>query len=152
MKTTTNKTTANKVESKKEILLNSKNVLNDEKLLDINLDDLDSKNFDELLNSLASNIKQNKTEKEKIYKKENLTKSERQTLRKKRDRFINNVILFASNKDNDNLKKEINLFNEFYKENYFKNDYSENSIRQNNSDNDTKIKVKLFLQIIKKSK
>lgn len=50
------------------------------------------------------------------------------------------------------LKNEINLFNEFYKETYLLNDYSLNSICQNNSDNETKIKTKLFLQIVKNNK
>lgn len=152
MKNSNVQTTAKNVNSKKEILENSKNLLNDEQLLNLDLDSIDDTNFENLLKNVSSTIKQQKTDKERIYKKENLTKSDRQKLRKNRDKFLNNVILFFQNKDTENLKKEIQSFDKYYKETYFKNDYSQNSICQNNSDTDTKLKVKLFLEIIKKSK
>ena len=79
-------------------------------------------------------------------------KKKRQILRKQRNKFVDNVLFFKSQKNNVELKKEIESFNKFYKETYILNDYSLNSICQNNSDNETKIKVKMFLQIVKSFK
>ena len=133
-------------------ILNSKNLMNDENLLNLDLENLDTNNFDLLVSQLSKNIKQKKeTSRDKLYKND-VDKKQRQILRKKRNNFIDNIILFHSLKNDVELKKEINLFDKFYKENYLLNDYSINSIMQNNSDNDTKIKVKIFLEIVKKHK
>lgn len=133
-------------------ILNSKNLMNDENLLNLDLENLDTNNFNLLVNQLSKNIKQKKeSSRDKLYKNE-VDKKQRQILRKKRNNFIDNIILFHSLKNEVELKKEINLFDKFYKENYLLNDYSINSIMQNNSDNDTKIKVKIFLEIVKKNK
>ena len=158
METKTTKTTAQKNQNSKtendlmNEILNSKNLMNDENLLNLDLENLDTNNFDLLVNQLSKNIKQKKeTSRDKLYKNE-VDKKQRQILRKKRNNFIDNVILFHSLKNEVELKKEINLFDKFYKENYLLNDYSINSIMQNNSDNDTKIKVKIFLEIVKNIK
>lgn len=136
----------------KNIIETSKNLLNDGNLLNLDLENLDNANFDLLVNELSKNLKQKKeTSKDKMYKIE-VDKKQRQILRKKRNKFVDNVLFFQSQKMTNELKNEINLFNEFYKETYLLNDYSLNSICQNNSDNETKIKTKLFLQIVKKHK
>jgi hypothetical protein len=132
----------------KEVILNSKNLMNDENLLNMNLESLDETNLDLLVSNISKNIKQKTNSKEKIYKIV-VDKKVRQQIRKKRNQFIDNVLFFKSQKNEIELKKEIENFNKFYKETYLLNDYSENSICQNNSDNETKIKVKVFLQIVK---
>lgn len=138
--------------SVKELINTTKNLMNDDNLLNLDLENLDNANFDLLINEVSKNIKQKKeTSKDRMYKIE-VDKKVRQTLRKKRNKFIDNVLFFQSQKMNKELKNEIDLFNEFYKEIYILNDYSLNSFCQNNSDNETKIKSKLFLQIVKNFK
>ena len=138
--------------SVKELINTTKNLMNDDNLLNLDLENLDNANFDLLINEVSKNLKQKKeTSKDKMYKIE-VDKKQRQILRKKRNKFVDNVLFFQSQKMTNELKNEINLFNEFYKETYLLNDYSLNSICQNNSDNETKIKTKLFLQIVKKHK
>ena len=133
-------------------ILNSKNLMNDENLLNLDLENLDNVNFESLIKEVSKNIKQKKeTTKEKLYKIE-VDKKQRQILRKKRNKFIDNVLFFYTQKQNKELENEIKEFEKFYKETYLLNDYSDNSIMQNNSDNETKIKVKLFLKIVKNSK
>ena len=133
-------------------ILNSKNLMNDENLLNLDLENLDNVNFESLIKEVSKNIKQKKeTSKEKLYKIE-VDKKQRQILRKKRNKFIDNILFFYTQKQNKELENEIKEFEKFYKETYFLNDYSDNSIMQNNSDNETKIKVKLFLKIVKNSK
>ncbi len=148
-------TTAKKSENKKEvkeIIATSKNLFNDENLLNLDLDSLDTNNINLLVDELSKGLKQKKeSNKEKMYKIE-VDKKQRQILRKQRNKFVDNVLLFHSQKNEIELKKEIDLFNKFYKETYILNDYSINSICQNNSDNETKIKVKVFLQIVKSFK
>ena len=148
-------TTAKKSENKKEvkeIIATSKNLFNDENLLNLDLESLDTNNIDLLVNELSKNLKQKKeSNKDKMYKIE-VDKKQRQILRKQRNKFVDNILFFKSQKNEIELKKEINLFNKFYKETYILNDYSLNSICQNNSDNETKIKVKVFLQIVKSFK
>jgi RNA processing factor Prp31 len=146
------KTNVKNVKEVKTIIETSKNLMNDDNLLNLDLDSIDNANLDLLVNELAKNIKQKKeTSKDRMYKNE-VDKKQRQILRKKRNKFVDNVLFFQSQKMLVELKNEINLFNEFYKEVYLLNDYSLNSICQNNSDNETKIKSKLFLQIIKNQK
>lgn len=133
-------------------ILNSKNLMNDENLLNLDLENLDNVNFESLIKEVSKNIKQKKeNERDKIYKNE-VDKKQRQILRKKRNKFIDNVLFFYTQKQNKELENEIKEFEKFYKDTYFLNDYSDNSIMQNNSDNETKIKVKLFLKIVKNSK
>lgn len=148
------KTLAKKSENKKEvkeIIATSKNLFNDENLLNLDLENLDSENINLLVNELSKGLKQKKETKDKMYKIE-VDKKQRQILRKQRNKFVDNVLFFKSQKNEIDLKKEIDLFNKFYKETYILNDYSTNSICQNNSDNETKIKVKVFLQIVKSFK
>jgi hypothetical protein len=136
----------------KEIIATSKNLFNDENLLNLDLESLDSENIDLLVSELSKNLKQKKeSSKDKMYKIE-VDKKKRQILRKQRNKFVDNILFFKSQKNEIELKKEIDLFNKFYKETYILNDYSLNSICQNNSDNETKIKVKMFLQIVKSFK
>jgi hypothetical protein len=149
------KTLAKKSENKKElkeIIATSKNLFNDENLLNLDLESLDTNNIDLLVSELSKNLKQKKeSNKDKMYKIE-VDKKKRQILRKQRNKFVDNVLFFHSQKNEIELKKEIDLFNTFYKETYLLNDYSLNSICQNNSDNETKIKTKVFLQIVKSFK
>ena len=159
METTTKKQIAKKESQNSEIeknvineILNSKNLMNDENLLKLDLENLDNVNFESLIKEVSKNIKQKKeTSKEKLYKIE-VDKKQRQILRKKRNKFIDNVLFFYTQKQSKELENEIKEFEKFYKETYLLNDYSDNSIMQNNSDNETKIKVKLFLKIVKNSK
>ena len=152
MKTTVKNTEKNELKTVKEIVKNSKNLMNDDDLLNLDLTSLDDSNFESLISEISKNVKQKKTEKtERMYKIE-VDKKIRNSLRKKRDRFIDNVLFFKNQKMNNELKNEITEFNKFYKETYALNDYSLNSICSNNSDNDTKIKAKVFLQIVLKSK
>lgn len=146
------KTNVKNVKEVKTIIETSKNLMNDDNLLNLDLENLDNANLDLLVLELSKNIKQKKeTSKDRMYKNE-VDKKQRQIIRKKRNKFVDNVLFFQSQKMNVELKNEINLFNDFYKEIYLLNDYSLNSICQNNSDNETKIKCKLFLQLIKNQK
>lgn len=142
--------------SKEQIKNPTSNKMTNEKILDLDFENLD-------LNNLKSLIKTNvKTKsistKEKMYKfeRETLTKEqikkERSKIRKMRTKFASNILHFFSNDLKDNLKKEIVLFNKFYKETYLLNDLSIGSIAQNNSDKETLIQLNLMLQIIKKVK
>ena len=59
-------------------ILNSKNLMNDENLLNLDLDNLDTNNFDLLVSQLSKNIKQKKeTSRDKIYKND-VDKKQRQ--------------------------------------------------------------------------
>jgi hypothetical protein len=155
MKTTATKTTAKKVQTENKInsdveqILNSKNLMNDESLLNLDLESLDDFNLEAILNKVAPTAKQNKVSKESLYKN-NPDKKQRQKLRNERNKFINNILFNEHQKNVNEVQKYVNEFQIFYLENYILNDYSELSICQNNSDNETKIKVKLFLKIIKK--
>lgn len=67
----------------KNIIETSKNLLNDDNLLNLDLENLDNTNFNLLVNELSKNLKQKKeTLKEKMYKIE-VDKKQRQILRKK---------------------------------------------------------------------
>ena len=149
MNTQTKKTEAKNLVNE---ILNSKNLMNDENLLNLDLENLDSNNLDLLIKEVSKNTKQ-KTElkRESLYKI-SVDKKIRQQIRKKRDSFITNVLFLKSQNNSSELKKELDLFDKFYKETYSLNDYSDNSIMQNNSDNETKIKVKLFFAIVKQIK
>jgi hypothetical protein len=151
MKTTTNKTEKNvqTLNNDVEQILNSKNLMNDESLLNLDLESLDDFNLEAILNKVSVNIKQTKESKDSLYKN-NPNKADRQKLRNKRNQFINNVLFNEQQKNVNEVQKNVNEFQIFYTENYILNDYSDLSIMQNNSDSETKIKVKLFLKIIKK--
>lgn len=151
MKTIENKNAKKEIKNVKEIIATSKNLMNDENLLNLDLENLDENNINLLVSELSKNLKQKKESNDKMYKIE-VDKKKRQILRKQRNKFVDNVLFFKSQKNNVELKKEIESFNKFYKETYILNDYSLNSICQNNSDNETKIKVKMFLQIVKSFK
>lgn len=150
---TLNQTSKKNVSNKKEVknvINESKKLLNDSQLIEFseNLDDL---NFENLLKKQSANIKQTTSNKEKIYKIE-VDKKIRMKIRKERNKYFDNIIYFCSNELKTELKKEIENFNKFYKETYSLNDYSLNSICQNNSDEDTKLKCRLVLEIIKRNK
>lgn len=134
----------------KNIVNESKNLLNDNQIIELS-ENLDDVNFDNLLNNLSKQIKQIKSSKEKIYKID-VDKKVRMQIRKKRNKFFDNIIFYQSNNLKTELKNEIDLFDKFYKDTYSLNDYSLNSICQNNSDTDTKLKCKLVLEIIKRNK
>ena len=87
METKTKKSTAQKNQNSKtendlmNEILNSKNLMNDENLLNLDLENLDNNNFDLLVNQLSKNIKQKKeTSRDKLYKNE-VDKKQRQILR-----------------------------------------------------------------------
>lgn len=142
----------NKTEKKeiKNVISESKKLLTDKQIIELS-ENLDENNFENLLNNLSKNIKQSKSSKDKMYKID-VDKKIRQKIRKDRNKFLDNIIFYQSQNLKDDLKKEINLFDKFYKQTYLLNDYSLNSICQNNSDDDTKLKCKLVLEIIKRNK
>lgn len=157
MNTQTKKTETKNVNSKNEKnvmdeILNSKNLMNDENLLNLDLENLDSNNLDLLIKEVSKNTKQKTELKRDSLYKISVDKKIRQQIRKKRDSYITNVLFLKSQNNVSELKKELDLFDKFYKETYSLNDYSDNSIMQNNSDNETKIKVKLFFAIVKQIK
>lgn len=155
---TTNKKigqTSKNVQTKKEvktIIAESKNLMNDDNLLNLDLNELDNQNFNLLVNELTKNVKQNSTTNRiKMFKIE-VDKQKRKKIRNIRDKHFKNILYFFAQKNETELKKEIKEFNEFYKNTYSLNDYSIESCVFNNSDNETKIISKTALEIIKKQK
>ena len=74
-------------------------------------------------------------------------KQHRNKIRNQMKRFVNNIQLFAKFNRIDDLKKEINSFDEFYKKNFRITDYSFASI--SNTKNEAKeADLKLMLEII----
>lgn len=146
------KANATKTDKKeiKNVISNSKQLLSDKQIIELS-ENLDEVNFDNLLNNLSKNIKQTKASKDKMYKID-VDKKIRMKIRKDRNKFLDNIIFYQSQNLKDDLKKEIKSFDKFYKDTYLLNDYSLNSICQNNSDDDTKLKCKLVLEIIKRNK
>ncbi len=136
--------------------VNVENLTNDQLL---NLD-LDSVNLYDLLNKnkdLKPKLKTSKGSKEKMYKdtakKENESdKNFRRRIRNERNTFVENVLIFFQNKNEKELKEQINSFEKFYKETYTKNNFELASICRLNSDAATKAKIKLFFHIIKTNK
>lgn len=121
--------------------------------------DLDKNNLDKFINKLESknlNSKKETSGKRELYKKsikdfekESEYKSYKRKMRNNLKSFCNNIQFAFIKKNEIELKKEIELFNKFYKENYILNDYSEESLRFNNSDEDTKDNIKDMLTILK---
>ena len=148
MKNSNVKTETNEIQT---IVKESKNLLSDSKLLKSDFANLDEVNLNKLALELSKNVKAKTNNKEKIYKIE-VDKKQRQILRKKRNTFFDNIIYYFANKMQKELKEEIKSFETFYKETYLLNDFSTNSICQNNSDKETIIKCKTFLQIVLKNK
>lgn len=72
----------------------------------------------------------------------------RNGIRSKMKRFANNIFYFAKIQEEDNLKKEIGMFKEFYKSNFRLNDFSLNSISQSKDAGKEK-DFSLMLNIIK---
>lgn len=142
--------------TKKEVQNLDLSKLTNEQLLEINLDEVNLYDLLEKNESLKKQIKKaSKDRKDDLYKnvpKGEAGKSQRSKLRRKRNLFISNVIEAFTKKDNATLKKEIEAFNKFYKENYLLNDYSFNSLSRTNADADTKVNINLFLQILKRNK
>jgi hypothetical protein len=149
-----------KIEEKKIIASKEKNAkkenLNLEKkegLKEINLS-----KFSKSLESIQIKEKKEKGESnlyripEEIKKLSYLQKSEemkkfRGLMRRKRDGIFNNILFFAKGRKIEELKKEIAIFEKFYKENYLINDFSIFSI-SNKEDSS----LSLGLEIIKEFK
>lgn len=149
METKTIKTAKKEV---KEIINTSKNLMNDDNLLNLNFENLDDTNFDLLVKELSKNTKQISTSvRTKMFKIE-VDKSKRKQIRNKRNQFFKNILFLFAQKNDKELKIEIKNFNDFYKEIYTLNDYSVLSCVFNNSDTETKILAKTALEIIKKNK
>ena len=86
-------------------------------------------------------------------KKENESdKNFRRRIRNTRNTFVENILLLFQNKNDKELKEQINSFEDFYFETYTKNDFSLESICRLNSDEATKAKIKLFFHILKMNK
>ena len=83
---------------------------------------------------------------------EKIDKKERQKIRRTRDRFVNNILFYFAEKMQSELKKEITEFQKFYTSVYIVSDYSLESLASNNSDKETKVNIRLALQVIKQSK
>ena len=133
------------IEKRKEQIKNSQNSI---------FDNVDFMNLEKKVSSIK--VKESITkEAQKMYKFElskldaKQQKRERTKLRNKRNKFANNVILHFQKKNESELRKEIDLFKEFYKANYILNDYSLISLSSNNRDEDTKILLNSFLDIVK---
>lgn len=150
MKNQNSKTVKN-VETKKVIS-------NVEKSIFDNIE-LDKNNLDNFLNKLESknlNSKKETSGKRELYKKslkdfekETEYKSYKRKMRNNLKSFCNNIQFAFVKKNEIELKKEIELFNKFYKENYILNNYSEESLRFNNADDDIKENIKDMLIILK---
>lgn len=146
----------NKVNSKKDVTKKENVLVEKSKGLDF---DLDKTNLDALLNKIESknlNSKKETQGKRELYKKslkdfekDTQYKSYKRKIRNQLKSFCNNIQFFFLKKDNENLKKELDLFNKFYLENYILNDFSDESLRFNNADDDTKENIKDMLTIIK---
>lgn len=137
-----------------QIVKNSKSLLNDNDLLELDLSNLDSQNFENLILKMQEKAKKEKLVKNKkgrssIYKIDTDTKI-RRNIRKERN-FLLNEILINSNNQKE-LKKSIDNFDKFYKDTYILNDYSLNSICSENSDINSKSFCKISLEIVKRFK
>jgi len=90
----------------------------------------------------------------KFFSKEatKIESKQRGAIRKKRDFFINNILIAATNKDTNALTSNIKSFNLFYKAIYSDNSYSVDSLAKANSDANTLVKINLALSFIKKAK
>lgn len=145
----------NAIAKSKEAIKGTKKLSNDD-LLKLDLNALD-------LNQMKSLIKENvKTksvsEKFQMYKFERKdlevkeVKRLRTKIRNQRNKICDNILFFFSNEQKNELKKEIERFNLFYKETYLLNDFSLVSICQSNADDETKVKLNFMLRIIKETK
>ena len=72
----------------------------------------------------------------------------RTKIRKIRNTFANNIKLYQQQSNIVELKREIKLFNLFYKETYCLNDYSVKSISSTNRDEDTNLLLSDMFKII----
>lgn len=142
-------------QNKKAFIDAQKNAIKNETKIDLKAID-----FNNLKNKIkVSNIKVKETiEKTKMYKFESTIvdlkelKKLRSKMRNKRNAFANNIILNFQKENVENLIKEVNNFDKFYKENYILNDYSLISISSNNRDKETEILLTSMLNIIKELK
>lgn len=117
---------------------------------------LDSINFDKIEKNIkvSDNVKEkSKSAKKEIYKNKpsdkNKHKSFRQQMRTKRMKFENNIQLYYKENQNENLKKELKNFLEFYKSEYVLNDFSVYSLVDSNTDTDKLKDTETFLKIVK---
>ena len=115
--------------------------------------DLDKLNLDKELKEvqIKNPTSVNEEKKSSLYKLK-LDKQGRKKVRNKRNKLINNILFYATEKQIKELKETIKEFNVFYKETYLLNDFSTNSIASKNSDKDTIQKIELAFKILKASK
>lgn len=118
--------------------------------------DLSKIDFDKL-NKVTDKIKNSVIGKRDfMYKFEllNIEKSEqkkfRTKIRKQRNALINSFLKSVSEKNTEIIKKNFNLFKDFYLKNYVTNDFQIESICSKNSDKETTELVSLFLDTSKK--
>lgn len=159
----------NTITSEKEIADNKKNAIEKSKEAlkkkNLSMKDLASLDLETLdLNNLKGLFKDNNvktkevTERFQMYKFERLNldakevKRKRTKIRNERNKICDNILSAFVNENKTDLKKNIDKFNVFYKENYLLNDYSLVSICQSNADDETKFRLKSMLEIIKKTK
>lgn len=149
-----------KVTSEKEIAEKKQNVIEQRKSEIKNASDslfesTDFLNLENQISKMKVSEKQVGKGRDLMYKfeRQNLSskevKRERSKIRKKRDAFADNIILFAKKKDEVQLKKEILDFKKWYVDTYILNDFSLISLSSNNRDKDTEDKLNLMLNIIK---
>lgn len=142
------------IEKRKEEIKNPK--LSNKNLLELDLNNLDLSNIKGLIKEnvktkeISTKFQMYKFERTDLSTKEQ--KKKRTQIRNKRNKLTDNILYFFSNDKKEELKKEINLFNQFYKETYILNDLSLISICQSNADEDTKIKLNFMLKIVKEFK
>lgn len=123
----------------------SQKMINDSELLDKNLDEI---NFESLLSELEEKSKKEiKGKKESQYKIP-VSTSIRKKLREKRDILMNEILV--NRNDSKKLKSAFNTFDIFYRETYSLNDYSLLSMCSNNSEETTKVRLQLILDLMKR--
>ena len=139
------------VETKKVISNVEKSIFDNVELDKNNLDKFLSKLENKNLNSKKETLGKRELYKKSIkdFEKESEYKSYKRKMRNNLKSFCNNIQFAFIKKNEIELKKEIDLFQKFYKENYILNDYSEESLRFNNADEDTKDNIKDMLTILK---
>lgn len=151
--TTTNVTTEKKLLNDKNLIIEKRKnqIKNSETSI---FENVDFMNLEHKIKDLKVKEKISK-DRQKMYKypsecnTKELEKRFREARRKDIKKYSNNIILFFQQKNEIELKKEVNSFNEFYLKNYILNDYSILSISSNNRDEFTLTFITPMLEIIK---
>jgi predicted TIM-barrel fold metal-dependent hydrolase len=127
-------------------------IITDDQILNM---DLDNANLDELLQNVTQETKTVRGSKESLYRNspEDATekKSYRSKMRRKIKSFVKNGIYLAQQKNKKELQALIVEFNKFYKAEFILNDYSVGSVCAKHTDLERQGRIKLFLQIVKKT-